>query len=242
MSENDVQLALKALASPIRRELLWRMTGREMQVSELSEGLAVSGPTISEHLSVLRAAGLVAVRPQGTRRFYMARPEAIHRYRGLFDDSEKWPTARDHPENALAEARTLAAVLVAVDASCSQRQAFDAFTDASRFSRWLGADVTIEDGRFSCHVHETGSIVRGSYSHVVEPAFICMDWDFHMSEVPVPGAQKRALFQIIPTGSDSCRIEVTQLANSADEAQFLSTAWRYVLGSFVDRLTLAIES
>jgi DNA-binding transcriptional ArsR family regulator/uncharacterized protein YndB with AHSA1/START domain len=238
--EKDVQLALKALASPIRRELLWRMSSREMQVAELSEGLAVSGPTISEHLSILRTAGLVAMRPVGTRRFYKARPEALHRFRGLFDDSAKWSTGRDHAENAHADARTLAAVVVAVDAPCSQQQAFTAFTDAARFSRWLGADVGIEAGSFSCHVHETGSVVRGTYSNIAEPAFICMDWDFDVSEVPVPGAQKRALFQIASTGPGSCRVEVTQLAGSQDEAEFLSTAWRYVLGSFVDRLDIAI--
>lgn len=68
----------KALSDPTRRALFERMCqDGEMTVQQLTDGAGVSQPAVSKHLVVLRAAGLVGLRPEGRQSHYSARPEAL---------------------------------------------------------------------------------------------------------------------------------------------------------------------
>jgi DNA-binding transcriptional ArsR family regulator len=62
------QQALQALGDPTRREIFERLTVRPLAVVELAQDLPVSRPAVSQHLKVLKDAGLVFDRPSGTRR------------------------------------------------------------------------------------------------------------------------------------------------------------------------------
>jgi ArsR family transcriptional regulator len=69
---------LKALAHPIRLGMMQRLAAEpEICACDLGEAFAVSQPTVSEHLRVLREAGLVRTRRQGTSICYAAVPEAL---------------------------------------------------------------------------------------------------------------------------------------------------------------------
>jgi DNA-binding transcriptional ArsR family regulator len=61
---------LTALADPTRREIFERVAARPHAVGELASGLPVSRPAVSQHLKVLKEAGLVIDRPVGNRRIY----------------------------------------------------------------------------------------------------------------------------------------------------------------------------
>lgn len=64
------QKALTALVDPTRRQVFERLRKGPRPVGEIAHGLPVSRPAVSQHLKVLREAGLVAERRQGTHRFY----------------------------------------------------------------------------------------------------------------------------------------------------------------------------
>ena len=66
----DEARVLDALGDPTRRAVLELLRGGEHSVRELTDATAVSQPAVSQHLRVLRDAGLVTVRPEGTRRLY----------------------------------------------------------------------------------------------------------------------------------------------------------------------------
>jgi DNA-binding transcriptional ArsR family regulator len=66
--------ALHALTDPRRRAILALVRERELPAGEIAARFDVTRPAISQHLGVLRAAGLVTERRSGTRRFYRARP------------------------------------------------------------------------------------------------------------------------------------------------------------------------
>ena len=68
---------LRALAEPRRREILRLVWSRELPAGEIAERFAVTRPAISQHLTVLKAAGLLDERRDGTRRLYRARPERL---------------------------------------------------------------------------------------------------------------------------------------------------------------------
>ena len=69
-----LDVALRALADPRRREILAIVRDRELPAGEIADRFDVSRPAISQHLAVLRQAGLVTERRDGTRRLYRARP------------------------------------------------------------------------------------------------------------------------------------------------------------------------
>jgi DNA-binding transcriptional ArsR family regulator len=69
--------ALAALAEPRRREILRLVSTGELPAGEIARRFEVSRPAISQHLRVLKNAGLVTERRDGTRRLYRARPETI---------------------------------------------------------------------------------------------------------------------------------------------------------------------
>jgi DNA-binding transcriptional ArsR family regulator len=73
----SVQTAIQALAEPRRREILQLIRERELTAGEIASGFDVTRPAISQHLGVLKEAGLVSERREGTRRFYRARPEGL---------------------------------------------------------------------------------------------------------------------------------------------------------------------
>ena len=83
--------AFVALADPTRRSIFERLRRQERPVGELARELPVSRPAVSQHLKVLRDAGLVRERREGTRHFYSADGEGLAELRayveGFWDDA-----------------------------------------------------------------------------------------------------------------------------------------------------------
>ncbi len=231
MSEaRDIPQILAALGSPIRREILALIWDDELPAGKIAGAFQVSAPTISQHLNVLREAGLVTRVSEGTFRRYRARHDVLRGlHAAVFTDPAKWTPADDLPERALARSRTTGAVVASVDLDVDQATAFTAFTDAAFYSRWLGVPVSIDDGRFSCTM-EFGTRVRGRYDAVAPPDLIAFRWDFEDDNVPVPGGEMPGYLRFHPTGSGGCRVEVHQLVEGAAQADFMEVAWTMVLG------------
>jgi DNA-binding transcriptional ArsR family regulator len=101
MNETDI---FRALADPTRRAVFERLAAGERNATELREGLAISQPAISQHLAVLRGAGLVRERRAGRHVNYSADPEGlvplfawIERHRAF------WPTRIERLRTLLKE-------------------------------------------------------------------------------------------------------------------------------------------
>jgi DNA-binding transcriptional ArsR family regulator len=80
-----------ALADPTRREIFERVAKRPAAVGVLAQGLPVSRPAVSQHLRVLKEAGLVAETTEGTRHIYRLDPRGIAAMRDWLD--ETWSEA-----------------------------------------------------------------------------------------------------------------------------------------------------
>lgn len=74
-----------ALGDPTRREIFERIAERPRAVGELASGLPVSRPAVSQHLKVLKEAGLVVDRAVGTRRIYQLNPDGVDALRAQLD-------------------------------------------------------------------------------------------------------------------------------------------------------------
>ncbi|MEA2167448.1 MAG: hypothetical protein QOF76_748 [Solirubrobacteraceae bacterium] len=76
---------LTALGDPTRRAIFERLAERPSPVGELAAGLPVTRPAVSQHLKVLKAAGLVTDRADGTRRIYAVDPDGVAAMRAYLD-------------------------------------------------------------------------------------------------------------------------------------------------------------
>jgi DNA-binding transcriptional ArsR family regulator len=72
-----MEAALKAIAAPHRRQILSLVRDAELSAGEIAQNFTVTRPAVSQHLNVLKEAGLVSERRNGTRRLYRARPEGL---------------------------------------------------------------------------------------------------------------------------------------------------------------------
>jgi DNA-binding transcriptional ArsR family regulator len=81
----NVAAAITALGDPTRQAIFERLAERPLPVGELAAGLPVSRPAVSQHLKVLKDAGLVVDRRAGTRRVYQVDPQALADLRAYFD-------------------------------------------------------------------------------------------------------------------------------------------------------------
>jgi DNA-binding transcriptional ArsR family regulator len=85
--------ALACLADPTRRRIFERLRSGPAPVGVVARGLPVSRPAVSQHLKVLKEAGLVNDRPEGTRRVYYIDPDGLGELRAWLD--QFWTAALD---------------------------------------------------------------------------------------------------------------------------------------------------
>lgn len=80
-----MEAALRAIAEPRRRRILALVRDVELSAGEIAGHFDVSWPAVSQHLAVLKDAGLVSERRSGTRRLYRARPEGLAPLRSFLE-------------------------------------------------------------------------------------------------------------------------------------------------------------
>ena len=86
-------IAFAALGDPTRRQVFERLAKGPTAVGDIARGLPVSRPAVSQHLKVLKEAGLVIDRAEGTRRVYQIDPQGLGQMRAWLD--QFWAVALD---------------------------------------------------------------------------------------------------------------------------------------------------
>jgi DNA-binding transcriptional ArsR family regulator len=81
----NAERALDALGDPTRRGVFKRLRHRTLSVTEIADGMNVTRPAVSQHLKVLKTAGLVVVRAEGTRRLYAVDTRGLEAMRSWLD-------------------------------------------------------------------------------------------------------------------------------------------------------------
>ena len=81
-----MEAALKAIAEPRRRAILRLVRDDERSAGEIAQSFEVTRPAISQHLRVLKEAGLVTERRDGTRRYYRAHPKGLRELRKFLEE------------------------------------------------------------------------------------------------------------------------------------------------------------
>ena len=85
MATNDTDVAWEVLGDRSRRAIFTALARRPLAVGELAEQLPISRPAVSQHLRVLKDAGIVTAEVQGTRRVYRLDPIAVAAFKDQLD-------------------------------------------------------------------------------------------------------------------------------------------------------------
>jgi len=110
-SPAGTDLVLRALADPHRREIIRLIQDTELPAGQIAAHFTLTQQAVSQHLTVLKRAGLLGERREGTRRLYRFQPDAMAPVRAMLD--EFWPDAlqrlkraveRDHPRAGAKDA------------------------------------------------------------------------------------------------------------------------------------------
>ena len=91
--ERETDEALRAIAEPRRRKILQLVAHDELAAGEIAAAFDITRTAVSQHLTVLKNAGLLSERRDGTRRLYLARPQGLAGLREFLDDM--WSGALD---------------------------------------------------------------------------------------------------------------------------------------------------
>lgn len=92
-------VVLRALADPNRRAIIRLIRETELPAGQIATNFPLSQQAVSQHLTVLKRAGLLEERREGTRRLYRFRPAALEPVRSLLD--EFWPEALERLKRAV---------------------------------------------------------------------------------------------------------------------------------------------
>jgi DNA-binding transcriptional ArsR family regulator len=108
-----MEAALRAIAEPNRRRILQLVTAKELSAGEIASRFEITRPAVSQHLGVLREAGLVTERREGTRRLYSLRPEGFDDLKSFLEafwdeGLERLKEAAEHEEGRRRRGRRAA--------------------------------------------------------------------------------------------------------------------------------------
>jgi DNA-binding transcriptional ArsR family regulator len=81
-----MEAALRAIAEPRRRRILQLVRDDELSAGEIAAQFDISRPAVSQHVNVLKEAGLVSERRNGTKRLYRARPEGLAQLKAFLEE------------------------------------------------------------------------------------------------------------------------------------------------------------
>jgi DNA-binding transcriptional ArsR family regulator len=114
-----MEAAVRAIAEPRRRAILQLVRDEELSAGEIATHFDITRPAVSQHLTVLKAAGLLAERRDGTRRLYRARPEGLAELQAFLDDfwGANLATLKQAVENDTAATRKRERQLRSTDGS-----------------------------------------------------------------------------------------------------------------------------
>ena len=214
-----------ALGDPTRRAIFELLADRPRAVGELASELPVSRPAVSQHLKVLKDAGLVVDQPAGTRRIYQVRPDGLGALRADLD--RFWSKAlaafkavveQPTQEELMSTQATETSIRTAIVVEAPIDRAFSVFTEdfdriKPREHNMLGVEIaeTIFDRREGGHIYDRG--VDGSecrWARVLAyepPDRVVFSWDISPQ------------FRLEPDPEKASEVEVRFVAETPDRTR-----------------------
>ncbi len=238
-----METALKAIAEPRRQAILRLVRDEELSAGEIASHFDVTRPAVSQHLTVLKEAGLVDERRNGTRRLYRARPEGLADLKAFLD--EFWDESGSRPSNAkLNERRTRSmesttdqiSVTREVRIEASPETVWEFLVDPEKIRRWKGELGTFDarPGGGYRIVVSLGHVAAGEIVEVDRPRRLVYTWGWE-GEDHVPPGSTTIEYELVPEGAGTRLRFVHRDLPSAEAAKSHAQGWDH----YFERLQVA---
>jgi DNA-binding transcriptional ArsR family regulator len=244
----DVDAVLKALGEPNRRRILALIRDDEFPAGSIARHFRVTRPAVSQHLAVLKQAGLVAERRDGTRRYYRAEPQALAGLRTFLDDF--W-TGRLDGLKREAEAREAEgqkdrgaireriSVQREIAIAAKPETVWDLLVKADEATRWMGRTASFDlrvGGRYQVEVLP-GLFAVGEFLEIDPPRRLVHTWGWERSDGAVPPGSTIVVFELLDhDGETRLRLSHRDLPG-LDTAGSHSRGWAHYLARLADLAT-----
>jgi len=232
-----MEAALKALAEPNRREILELVREHELSAGEVAEHFALTRPAVSQHLTVLKEAGLLEERRDGVRRLYSVRSAGLGDLRsflqGFWDD--RLTRLRDAAEWEEAAAGTsVEHVSVERETAIAATPAtvWRLLTDPRRATTWMGVRASFDPrpgGTYRVEVIP-GAIASGVFVDVDPPRRLVITWGWEGGRGSVPAGSTTVIFELIPRGGGTVLRLVHRDLPTVEATATHSQGWSHYIG------------
>lgn len=232
---------LRAIAEPNRRHILDLVREGELSAGEISEHFDVTRPAVSQHLTVLKQAGLLNERRDGTRRLYRARPQGLAELRRFLEGfwGDRLVALRHHAEQKETREMNVITERLSVEMEMAigakPEIVWRLLVDAEQTTLWMGQSASFDlrpGGSYRVEVIP-GQFAVGEFVEIDPPRRLIHTWGWETGEDnSVPPGSTTVDYELQPqTYGTLLRLHHHDLP-SIDTAGSHSRGW----GHYLDRL------
>ena len=236
-----VDQALRAIAEPNRRHILDLVREGELSAGEISEHFDITRPAVSQHLSVLKQAGLLDEHRIGTRRLYRLRPQGLAELKRFLDRfwDERLVALKRQAEQRGERDMDLISERLSVEReiviAAEPETVWELLVNDEQATRWIGQSASFDlrpGGRYRVEVIP-GQVATGEFVEIDPPNRLEYTWGWETDgETVVPPGSTTVVFELRP----HCDRTLLRLSHhnlpSVDTAGSHSWGW----GHYLDRL------
>lgn len=236
-----MEAAIRALSDRNRRRILDLVGEAELSAGDIARHFDVSRSAISQHLTVLKEAGLVTERRDGTRRRYRARPEGFAEARFYLESfwDERLRRLRSEADATPGmPASERLGVERDIVIPTAPEDVWTLLVDSDAMRRWMGVAVVIDPrpgGRYRVEI-VPGEVVEGTVLVVDRPTRLAHTWGWvGDADTPVPVGSTVVVYDLLPVRSGTLLRLTHRGLPSVDTAGSHSRGW----GHYLERLSAA---
>ena len=236
-----MESALKAIAEPNRRHILELVADDELTAGDIAEQFEVTRTAISQHLSVLKDAGLISERRDGTRRLYRIRREGFAESKLLLESfwDVRLHRLRESAEAPVAgEVSERVAVHQEVAMAAPAETVWDLLVDPNQIVRWMGVSASVDlspGGSFRIEV-VPGQVAAGEYVVIDPPHRLVYTWGWDSGDAAlvVPAGSTLVEIGLIETDSNTLLSLTHRDLPEVGSASSHSRGWGHYLPRLAD--------
>jgi uncharacterized protein YndB with AHSA1/START domain len=201
--------ALKAIADPNRRHILVLVAAEELAAGEIAAHFGVTRPAISQHLTILKAAGLIRERREGTRRLYRTRREGFAEAKLLLESL--WDDRLGRLKRASEDAVQTDVITERLSVqreiliAASAQTVWELLTDPNKVTQWMGVTALFDlspGGAYRIEV-VPGQLATGEFILIDPPHRLAHTWGWEIGDAA----------EVVPAGSTIVEIELTAVGS-----------------------------